>query len=338
MITQQELSAPGHAGGVSVVTDRLIELAVRYDEAMKRGITRYEVVFIDEVDTVEARGPGVHSSAVSLQNYLLASIVSDNANVFISCGRSRVTRRKHGPIPIFWILATNMIDMLDPALIRPGRCPPMLVDNPSTDEKMKYVEKILNTMNASSLIDIDSSVTAQFIIDRIGGKYSLSCMNSILSKLFDGASKITCRSIVSNIKTLKRTTLKEQLAERFPLPPGHMTYFEKGLELLKFSKVDGDIAALETKSRMGERHKLYLSIHKLATSTECTYVFRMSSIPSTLSELQICSAKDRVLIVRMGVEGSRMDLMNDIKNLTTGGYNCSIILLAVTEELPVIVL
>jgi|GEM_PF-6725819 len=208
-----------HAGEA----EKAIKFLFEYARGHKRA-----VIFFDEFDAIGGkRGRGVSEK---WRDSMLATLLT----CMQGFNETRTYHEDENPNILIVIAATNRPDMIDPALLRPGRFGlPLEVELPDENVRAGIVR--------SELVRLDE-----------GGKIDIESINGITDTVTSNTEGYSCADVVEVIRRAKYSAIREHI-ERFETgrPALRIRHFTDAL-----SKVQGSITH-EDMERMDAFRKVY---------------------------------------------------------------------------------
>jgi cell division protease FtsH len=122
------------------------------------------VIFIDEIDAIGAKRKTANNDYDQHTNSILDELLI------------QIDRLEKLNVPTFIVAATNNIDWLDDALIRPGRFDKIInLENPHTEERVKFFEEFTTRLPLSEKFDLDYAA-------ELTAGYSFAKMQSLINQ------------------------------------------------------------------------------------------------------------------------------------------------------------
>ena len=122
------------------------------------------VIFIDEIDAIGSKRKTANNDYDQHTNSILDELLI------------QIDYLDKLDVPTFVVAATNNIDWLDDALIRPGRFDKIInLENPQTEERVKFFEEFATRLPLSENFDLDYAA-------ELTSGYSFAKMKSIINQ------------------------------------------------------------------------------------------------------------------------------------------------------------
>ncbi|XP_058452012.1 uncharacterized protein LOC131430816 [Malaya genurostris] len=182
------------------------------------------VLFLDELDSL-APNRGVSGDSGGVMDRVVSQMLSE---------MDGISKGSESDKQIFILAATNRPDLIDPALLRPGRFDKLLYVGPSTtvEDKESVLRAITSKFNLTKDLTL-RKIAESLELDMTGADLYSICSNAWLSavrRAIRGASKdeITEENLGPEHVVVNETDFKNAIKKFIPsISPADMEYFNK---------------------------------------------------------------------------------------------------------------
>jgi proteasome regulatory subunit len=160
------------------------------------------IIFIDEIDAIAAKRIDVGTSGEREVQRTLMQLLAE-MDGFDPLGNVKI------------IAATNRIDILDPAILRPGRFD-RIIYVPLPDEKGRYEIFMIHTRKMNLAKDVSLSQLAKITEGFSGADIKVACVEAGYNAIRNGRDVVTMKDFLDAVEKIKARKASSETEMRLP--------------------------------------------------------------------------------------------------------------------------